>query len=206
LFTPIRLAQGPRHRFRQAAQKPLQPLQPPFRARRPLQAPWSSCRSRTVPMVPGSSPGPSYWRAHTVAQPSNATLPLSYNGARLTGDSNYSTISFSLPDGTYSYTILPHDPLGSAQSGNVTVEGSNVVVQVYAFITAMGCSSTSTATADTISLAGFSIATSGVVVQPTRISPDRSTWTRLPESPGRATRSTQTASTVERARSTRRLR
>jgi hypothetical protein len=80
----------------------------------------------------------------TIVQPSNATLPISYNGTRLTGDSIYSTISFSLPDGTYSYTILPNDPLGSPQSGNVTVDGSDVEVQVYAFVTAMGCSTTST--------------------------------------------------------------
>jgi hypothetical protein len=77
-----------------------------------------------------------------VVQPSNATLPLSYNGAPLTGDSNYSTIWFSLPNGTYSYTILPKDPLGSAQSGYVTVDGSEVAVQVYAFVEAMGCSTT----------------------------------------------------------------
>jgi hypothetical protein len=77
-----------------------------------------------------------------VVQPSNATLPLSYNGAPLTGDSNYSTIWFSLPNGTYSYTILPKDPLGSAQSGYVTVDGSDVAVQVYAFVEAMGCSTT----------------------------------------------------------------
>jgi hypothetical protein len=80
----------------------------------------------------------------TIVQPSNATLPLSYNGSHLTGESNYSAIRFSLPNGTYSYTIIPHDPLGSAQAGNVTVDGSNVVVQVYAFITAMGCSSSTT--------------------------------------------------------------
>jgi hypothetical protein len=79
----------------------------------------------------------------TVVQPSNATLPLSYNGALLTGNSNYSTIWFSLPNGTYNYTILPDDPLGSHQSGNVTVDDAGVTVQVYAFITAMGCSSTS---------------------------------------------------------------
>lgn len=78
----------------------------------------------------------------TVVQPSNATLPLSFNGGPFTGDSNYSAIWFSLPNGTYSYTILPDDPLGSHQSGNVTVDDAGVTVQVYAFITAMGCSST----------------------------------------------------------------
>jgi len=80
----------------------------------------------------------------TVVQPSNATLPLSYAANRLTDNSTYSTIWVSLPNGTYTYSILPNDPLGSEQSGNVTVEGSNVVVQVYAFVTSMGCSSTTT--------------------------------------------------------------
>jgi hypothetical protein len=76
----------------------------------------------------------------TLTQPSNATLPLSSNPLHFTGDSNYSMIWFSLPNGTYSYKIIPDDSLGSAQSGNITVDGSNVVVQVYAFIMAMGCS------------------------------------------------------------------
>jgi hypothetical protein len=80
--------------------------------------------------------------SQTLTQPSNATLPLIYNESHLTSESNYSTIWFSLPNGTYGYKIIPDDPLGSAQSGNVTVDGSNTVVQVYAFITAMGCSST----------------------------------------------------------------
>jgi hypothetical protein len=80
----------------------------------------------------------------TIVQPSNATLPLSSNGIfHFTGDSNYSTIWFSLPNGTYSYTILPDYSLGSHQSGDVTVDGSNIMVQVYAFVTANGCSSTS---------------------------------------------------------------
>jgi hypothetical protein len=78
----------------------------------------------------------------TVAQPPNATLPLSYGASRLTGNSTYSTIWFSLPPGTYTYSILPHNFLGQEQSGNVTINGSNVVVQVFAFVTSMGCSST----------------------------------------------------------------
>ena len=80
----------------------------------------------------------------TIAQPPNATLPLSYGETRLTSNSTYSTILFSLSNGTYNYSILPNDPLGTEQYGNVTVDGSNVVVQVYAFITSMGCSSTTT--------------------------------------------------------------
>jgi len=80
----------------------------------------------------------------TIAQPPNATLPLSYGATHLTGNSTYSTILYSLPNGTYNYSILPNDPLGTEQSGNVTVDGSKVVVQVYAFVTPMGCSSTTT--------------------------------------------------------------
>ena len=77
-----------------------------------------------------------------LVQPSNATLPLTYNGANLTSNSNYSTIWFSVPDGTYDYSVLPSNFHGQEQSGTVTIAGSNVLVQVSAFITAMGCSST----------------------------------------------------------------
>ena len=77
-----------------------------------------------------------------LVQPSNATLPLTYNGAHLTSNSNYSAIWFSVPDGSYDYTVLPSSFRGEMQSGTVTIVGSNVVVQVSAFITAMSCSST----------------------------------------------------------------
>ena len=80
----------------------------------------------------------------TLTQPSNATLPLSYGNAHLTSNSSYSTISFSVPNGVYSYTVVPTGFAGK-QSGNVTVSGSNVEVEVWSFITAMGCSSSSTA-------------------------------------------------------------
>jgi hypothetical protein len=80
----------------------------------------------------------------TLTQPSNATLPLSYSNARLTSNSSYSTISFSVPNGVYSYAVVPTGFAGK-QSGNVTVSGSNVEVEVWSFITAMGCSSSSTA-------------------------------------------------------------
>jgi hypothetical protein len=84
-----------------------------------------------------------------VVQPSNATLPLTYGGTHLTSDSNYSTIVFSVPDGTYNYTVVPNDPFNPEQSGNVTVDGSDVQVQVGEYITAMGCSSTTTTTSST---------------------------------------------------------
>lgn len=82
-----------------------------------------------------------------MVQPSNATLPLNYTSAHLTGDSNYSTISFSVPNGSYNYTILPNNFYGARQSGIATINGSNVRVQISAFITAMGCSSNTTCTA-----------------------------------------------------------
>jgi len=81
--------------------------------------------------------------SHAVeVQPSNATLPLSYGGARLTSDSNYSTIGFSVRNGMYDYTILPKNFSGVEQNGTVTVSGGDVQVQISAFITAMGCSTT----------------------------------------------------------------
>jgi hypothetical protein len=79
----------------------------------------------------------------TVTQPSNATLPLSYAATSLSGNSSYSTIRFSLPDGTYTYSVIPSGFDGQEQTGNVTVDGSGLVVPVTEFITAMGCSSSS---------------------------------------------------------------
>jgi len=79
-----------------------------------------------------------------VVQPSNATLPLSYAASRLTNINSSSTIWFSLPNGIYTYSILPNNFNGQEQSGNVTIDGNDNVVQVTVFITAMGCSSTTT--------------------------------------------------------------
>jgi len=97
-----------------------------------------------------------------VVQPSNATLPLTYSGTHLTYDSNYSTIVFSLPNGTYNYTIVPNDPFNPEQSGNVTVAGSDVQVEVGEYITAMGCTTTTStsSTAATITVVSTYISTS----------------------------------------------
>lgn len=83
----------------------------------------------------------------TVVQPSNASLPLASDSQTSVSGSNnnYSTITFSVPNGTYSYTIIPKDPFNRIQSGNVTVDGSDIQVEVWEFVTAMGCT-TSTAT------------------------------------------------------------
>lgn len=82
----------------------------------------------------------------TLVQPSNATVPTpsSYTDSRLTSNSSYSAIWFSVPDGTYNYTILPDNFYGAVETGTATIDGSNVEVMVYAFITAMGCSSSTT--------------------------------------------------------------
>jgi hypothetical protein len=66
----------------------------------------------------------------TVVRPPNATLPLSENGfVASPAYGNYSAIWFSVHNGTYSYVVLPSAIL--AQSGNVTVMGKDVVVQVH---------------------------------------------------------------------------
>lgn len=78
----------------------------------------------------------------TAVQPSNATLPIS-GSSRLTSNSSYSVIVFSVPNGNYSYTVMPKNIDGQEQSGSVMIAGSGSEIQVYSFITAMGCSSTS---------------------------------------------------------------
>jgi hypothetical protein len=93
-----------------------------------------------------------------VVQPSSAPLSsLTYPGnyslspeQQLAGsEGNYSTISFSVPNGTYDYTIVPKDPFNREQSGSVTINGGDAEVEVWEFVTAMGCT-TSTATITTI--------------------------------------------------------
>jgi hypothetical protein len=78
-----------------------------------------------------------------VVEPSNATPPVTWGAeSHLTSDVNYSAIVFSVPSGEYNYSIAPTNPFSREQSGSVTVAGSDVQVEVWAFITAMGCDST----------------------------------------------------------------
>jgi hypothetical protein len=66
----------------------------------------------------------------TIVRPSGAKLPLSESGFQAEGTSeNYSTISFSVPDGSYSYAVYPQNFLG--QTGNLTANGDDIVVQVH---------------------------------------------------------------------------
>ena len=66
----------------------------------------------------------------TIVRPSGATLPLSEGGFQAGGTfQNDSVISFSVPNGTYSYSIDPKAFLG--QAGNLTVDGDDIIVQVH---------------------------------------------------------------------------
>jgi hypothetical protein len=126
-----------------------------------------------------------------VVQPSNATLPLTYGGTHLTSNSNYSTIVFSVPNGTYNYAVVPNDPFNPEQSGNVTVAGSDVQVEVGEYITAMGCSSTTTITSSTSTLT----ATILVATTTTIVSTISGTVTTITTTmPGTATTITSTSS------------
>jgi hypothetical protein len=64
----------------------------------------------------------------TVAEPSNATLPIQ-NGTFVTGPQyqNLSTIAFSVPDGVYQYRFAPYGAFGP-NSGSVTVDGADVLI------------------------------------------------------------------------------
>lgn len=67
----------------------------------------------------------------TTVQPSNATLPL--NESHFTAGANdekYSTITFSVPNGSYNYTVYPQSFL--RQTGIVTIDDSDIVIQVHA--------------------------------------------------------------------------
>jgi hypothetical protein len=73
----------------------------------------------------------------TIAQPSNATLPIT-SAPSNSGQTNQtlSTIVFSVPDGSYQYTISPKGTFAS-DYGSVTVNGTSVLVTVYS--PAIGC-------------------------------------------------------------------
>lgn len=76
----------------------------------------------------------------TVAQPSNATLPMTSGSSILNqNDPSLSTIVFSVPDGTYRYTISPSGEF-SSDSGSLTVNGTGVLVMVNG--PAIGCKTT----------------------------------------------------------------
>jgi len=76
----------------------------------------------------------------TIVQPSNATLPLSESSFQASPSfENYSAIWFSVPNGTYSYAILPQVALPQ-HSGSVTVDGKDTTVEVQG--AAISCTTT----------------------------------------------------------------
>lgn len=80
----------------------------------------------------------------TIAQPSNATLPLSENSFKASPSfENYSAIWFSVPNGTYSYAILPQLALPQ-HSGSVTVDGMDTTIEVHG--AAISCTTTASST------------------------------------------------------------
>jgi hypothetical protein len=81
----------------------------------------------------------------TEAEPSNATLPISDTSFTSSSQfANQSTIIFSVPNGTYSYKVSPEAMLGPS-SGNVTVKGADVIVEVNGpFLACMTSTNSST--------------------------------------------------------------
>jgi hypothetical protein len=68
----------------------------------------------------------------TIVQPSNATLPSLGSGAVYShAFENDSTITFSVPDGTYNYELFPQQG-GFGGNGSVTIDDSDASVQIYA--------------------------------------------------------------------------
>jgi len=66
----------------------------------------------------------------TGVEPPNASLPISNVNFRLFPQlANYSSIVFSVPDGTYSYVIAPASFL-YPRAGNVTVSGADVTITI----------------------------------------------------------------------------
>jgi len=78
----------------------------------------------------------------TVAEPANASLPLSNGEFQAFYWENYSIIVFSVANGIYSYSVEPTTSLG--QTGNVTVSNADATVTVHS--PPVGCTTTVTTT------------------------------------------------------------
>ncbi|HZW55839.1 MAG TPA: hypothetical protein VFF30_06075 [Nitrososphaerales archaeon] len=68
----------------------------------------------------------------TIAQPSNATLPLPEKGVYTYSQAytNYSVITFRVSDGIYNYNVYPKSEFPGQSSGTVIVKGADVTVQL----------------------------------------------------------------------------
>ncbi len=88
----------------------------------------------------------------TKVQPPNSNLS---NGFTSTKNESYASISFSVADGTYNYTINPTNDFESAQtgasSGTLTINGNNVTINVHFNLASCGSTITTTALTTTTS-------------------------------------------------------
>jgi len=77
---------------------------------------------------------------HTiVASPRNASLPIPNNTIEtIQSDGNLSVIGFYVPNGIYTYGVVPTDYLG--QNGTVTINGADTIVTVHPI--AIACTTT----------------------------------------------------------------
>ena len=92
-------------------------------------------------------------------QPPTASIPPAYYYG--TNNESLSTIGFSVGNGTYQWKSFPPSGYGDPSSGNVTIAGSDAVIQVDGFPT--GCIITTTSTVSTATVqAGPVLYTSSV--------------------------------------------
>jgi hypothetical protein len=94
----------------------------------------------------------------TEVQPEGTPLPLN-NGGPVQGtlDEFFSNITFSLPNGAYSYVVNPSFEFFTPDSGNVTVAGSNVIVPIQ--YSGTSCTETTTGNSSTSQYANTSTIT-----------------------------------------------
>ena len=78
----------------------------------------------------------------TEVQPSGTPLPLNNYGLSGTLDKNLTIIVFSLPDGTYHFSVSPSAGFFTPQSGTAVVNGTDVLVDVA--YTGTSCLATTT--------------------------------------------------------------
>jgi hypothetical protein len=78
----------------------------------------------------------------TEVQPSGTPLPLNSYGLSGTLDKNLTIIIFSLPDGTYHFSVSPSAGFFTPQSGTAVVNGTDVLVDVT--YTGTSCTTTTT--------------------------------------------------------------
>ena len=80
---------------------------------------------------------------HTIASPRNASLPIPNTTIEtIQKDDNFSVVGFYVPNGIYTYGVVPTGFLG--QNGTVTIDGADTIVTVHPI--AIECTTTFTTT------------------------------------------------------------